>query len=97
MRRITALSIVLATIGLVGFPGGAGAATGVGGALAGDQVYGQWLYGELFVRHARDGEPSRPKTVSTSGSNQTLGTPGQLRKPLKCLTQPWTLLFDFNH
>jgi hypothetical protein len=62
MRRITALSIVLATIGLVGFPGGAGAATGVGGALAGDQVYGQWLYGELFVRHARDGEPSRPKT-----------------------------------
>jgi hypothetical protein len=33
----------------------------------------------------------------SSGSNQTLGTPGRLRKPLKCLTQPRTLLFDFDH
>jgi hypothetical protein len=81
MRRITALSIVLATIGLVGFPGGAGAATGVGGALAGDQVYGQWE-DPVFVGTLLDGATGLvypPGTVDTSTSaSYSLGsaTPG---------------------
>jgi hypothetical protein len=80
VRRITALSVVVATIGLAGFPGGAGAVT-VGGALAGDQVYGQWE-DPVFVGTLLDGATGLvypPGTVDTSTSaSYSLGsaTPG---------------------
>jgi len=81
VRRITALSVVVATIGLVGFPGGAVADTAVGGALAGDQVYGQWE-DPVFVGTLLDGATGLvypPGTVDTSTSaSYSLGsaTPG---------------------
>jgi hypothetical protein len=81
VRRITALSVVVATIGLVGFPGGAVADTAVGGALAGDQVYSQWE-DPVFVGTLLDGATGLvypPGTVDTSTSaSYSLGsaTPG---------------------
>ena len=80
MRRITALSVAAATIALFGFAGGAGAVT-VGGALAGDQVYGQWE-DPVFVGTLLDGATGLvypPGTVDTSTSaSYSLGgaTPG---------------------
>ncbi len=54
VRRITALSVVVATIGLIGFPSGSGAATVVGSTLAGDQVYGEWE-DPIFIGTLLDG------------------------------------------
>src|SRR5271154_2829868 len=41
-----------------------------------------------FVPLKKRASEDRDSMMQSSGSNQTLGTPGQLRKPLKCLTQP---------
>jgi hypothetical protein len=55
-----------------------------------------WWWNE-YVSLQGDLDVVGDSKASSSGSNLTLGSRSHLRKPLICLTQSGTLLFDFNH